>query len=236
NANPDIASTPPSSSKRYVEPQASRTTSVQHGSEAPSMIQDAMQQSAPKENSLLGNSLSAPGEDWNLRNLDAGIETFLHSRLTLKQEQLQELRALVDQVFKSSQPLRLDKGSGLKFVWMSKEWGPIKFTIGQFDQEVVAKVRVKSLEVQALLETHSDKLQKLFADQGLRLDRFEIESTAGTKLSAMPEVKWDEPRRQRGRSNTSDEPQSVRLPDANIEVIPPVQAGRQQMDRHVWIA
>ena len=234
NTNPEIASAPPTPAKRYAEPQATRTTSLPQGSGIEPVTQDAMQQSAPKENSVLGNSLTAPAEDWNIRNIDGGVETSLHSRLALKQEQLQELRALVDRVFKSSQPLQLDKGSGLKFTWMSKEWGPIKFTIGQFDQEIVAKVKVKSLEVQALLETHSDKLQKLFADQGLRLDRFEIESPANAKLSALPEVKWDEPRRQHGRSDTSNEQPSMRLPDT--EIAPPVQAGRKQMDRHVWIA
>ena len=193
-----------------------------------------MPQSAPKENSVLGNSLTAPVEDLNLRNIDTEVETFLHSRLALKQEQLQELRDLVARVFKSSQPLRFDKGSGLKFTWMSKEWGPIKFTISQFEQEIVAKVKVKSLEAQALLETHTDKLQKLFADQGLRLNRFEIESPMNAKLSALPEVTWDESRRQRHRSDASNEYPSAGLPD--IEAAPPVQVERKQAARHVWVA
>ena len=234
NAGPEIAPAPPTSPKRHAEQQSTRTTSLPRGAEMESVTRNTMPQSAPKEISVLGNSLTTPTEDWNIRNLDGGVETFLHSRLAMKEEQLQELRALVDRVFKSSQPLRLDKGSGLKFVWSSKEWGQIKFTIGQFDQEIVAKVKVKSLEVQALLETHSDKLQKLFADQGLRLDRLEIESTANSKLSTLPEVNWDEPRRQRGRSDASTEQQTVHLPDT--EAAPPAQAGRQQSDRHVWIA
>jgi hypothetical protein len=156
------------------------------------------------------------------------------SPLLAKAEQLQELRTLLQQVLKISQPLRLDKGSGLRFLWASQEWGPVQFIIGQHEREVVARVQVQDPKVKVLLETHREGLRQIFAEQGLRLDRFEIDATHEPRLPSIPEVQWDEPRRRQTRQR---ETVMTTLWNSDEESLTePLLLAKRPTERRLWIA
>lgn len=165
---------------------------------------------------------------------DTETTTFRSSSLLTKVEQLQELRELLGQVLRTSQPLRLDKGSGLQFLWASQDWGPIQFIIGQHEQEVVARIQVRDANVKSLLETNREGLQQIFAEQGLRLDRFEIEATREPRILSIPEVRGDEQRRRqtRERELLAMSPWGY---DEETPMDSPV-LERRPMESRVWIA
>ncbi|MFH1011590.1 MAG: flagellar hook-length control protein FliK [bacterium] len=153
--------------------------------------------------------------------------------LSLKVEQLQELRALLDQVLKTSQVLRLDDGHGIHFLWASKEWGPIRFAIRQHAQEIMAKVEVQRPEIQTLLEAHRETLSQIFSEQGLHLDRLEIESPSQAENLLLREVKWDEARRYREQPRAFLDRNPL-IPDENLPVESAPEA--REVAGRVWIA
>jgi hypothetical protein len=160
--------------------------------------------------------------------------TLRSSLLHTKIEQLQELRTLLGQVLKTSQPLRLDKGSGLQFLWMSQDWGPVQFIIGQHEQEVVARVQVQDANVKSLLETNHEGLQQIFSEQGLRLDRFEIEATRELRGFSIPEVRWDEHRRRQTRARELFVASPWDYEEETLVDFPVPE--RKPTERRVWIA
>jgi hypothetical protein len=197
-------------------------------------VADAGQESSDRDHSSSWSKHPMPTREWAVQNPESYLQPLLQSRLSLKAEQINELRALVERVLRSSQPLRLDNGSGLRFSWISKEWGPIRFTIGLLEQRIVARIQVPNLEVRTLLEGHRDLLRQVFAEQGLRLDQFEVESATDVKPVPIPEVRWDGPRRRRGRWETPLEPPGLQLDeDRRVEK---VLLRERQAAGHVWIA
>lgn len=170
----------------------------------------------------------------NAENFEVNPPIPRQSPLLAKAEQLQELRTLLQQVLKISQPLRLDKGSGLRFLWASQEWGPVQFVIGQHEQEVVARVQVQDPKVKVLLETHREGLQQIFAEQGLRLDRFEVDTTHEPRLPSIPEVQWDEPHRRQTRQR---ETVMTTLSNSDEESLTePLLLAKRPTERRLWIA
>ncbi len=208
--------------------------SRQETADSEKTVTDTGQRSSDRENSWSWSKLPMQTREWTVQNLETHFQPLLQSRLSLKAEQINELRALVQQALRSSQALRLDSGSGLRFSWTSNEWGPIRFTIGQLDQRIVARVQVPNLEVKTLLEGHRDLLRQVFAEQGLRLDRFEVESATDAKPLPIPDVRWDEPRRRRGRSKASMEPPRLQVDDGDR--IEKMSKRDRQTVGHVWIA
>jgi hypothetical protein len=215
-------------------PHGLSATSRQETTDSERTAADTGQRNSDKGNSWSWSKFPAQTQEWTVQNLETDFQPLLQSRLSLKTEQIHELRALVQQVIRSSQALRLDNGSGLRFSWTSNEWGPIRFSIGQLDQRIVARVQVPNYEVKTLLEGHRDLLRQVFAEQGLQLDRFEVESATDAKSLPIPDVRWDEPRRRRGRSKASMEPPRLQV-DAGDRIERASRRDRQTVG-HVWIA
>ncbi|MBM3324474.1 MAG: flagellar hook-length control protein FliK [Calditrichaeota bacterium] len=153
--------------------------------------------------------------------------------LSLRVEQLQELRALLNQVLKTSQVLRLNEGHGVHFLWASKEWGPIRFAVRQHAHEIAARVEVQRPEIQAVLEAHRETLSQIFSEQGLYLDRLEIESSSATDTFVLREVKWDEPRQNREHPRAFLDRDGLVLEE---DILPESTPEAREVTGRVWIA
>lgn len=78
---------------------------------------------------------------------------------------MHELRALLGCVWKASQLLRLDKGSEIRLLWASKEWGRMRSPIGQHEQKIVAEVKILNPERWAAPEERQDVLGQVLPEQ-----------------------------------------------------------------------
>jgi len=225
------------SSERRTEPAAAPALpmkTVEKTAKAEGTAMHSQQLSQQDAHAEISNHPLTTMKSQNGESLDVDSPILRQSPLLAKVEQLRELRSLLQQVLRTSQPLRLDKGSGLRFLWASQEWGPVQFVIGQHEREVVAKVQVQDPKVKVLLETHREGLQQIFAEQGLRLDRFEIDATHEAKLPSIPEVQWDEPRR---RQTRPQEPFVTTLWNSDEErLTEPLLLEKRPTARRLWIA
>jgi len=235
---PEMPNAKPSASlERRTEPAAAPTLpkrAVEETAPTGGMATPSQPLSQEDAHAETANHPATATKAGNAESFEVDPPILRQSPLFAKAEQLQELRALLQQVLKISQPLRLDKGSGLRFLWASQEWGPVQFVIGQHEQEIVARVQVQDPKVKVLLETHREGLQQIFAEQGLRLDRFEVDATHEPRLPSIPEVQWEEPRRRQTRQR---EPVMTTLWNSDEESLTqPVLLEKRPTERRLWIA
>jgi hypothetical protein len=186
-----------------------------------------------KDESLPGNSSSQVADKPNKQDFETGALSSRAPYLSLKVEQLKELRALLEQVIRTSQLVQGDDSNDIRFLWASKEWGPIRFEIRQQEQEIVARLEVRQPEVRALLESHRQALQQIFSQQGLHLDRLDIEFSSPYDNTLVRDVKWDEPRRHREQARDYLESDASVLKESLA--LEPAPQEREATGR-VWIA
>ena len=89
-------------------------------------------------------------------------------------DQIRELQEMVNKALQSSQAMQSDAPEA-HFNWNSPEFGALRFKIATHDNEVSVQIASSRQEVVDTLEQSKAVVERIFFDQGLKIEKFEIQ-------------------------------------------------------------
>jgi hypothetical protein len=168
-----------------------------------------------------------------LARVEAAVPT-PRTRLTV--EQIRELQALVSRAMQSSQAMA-DGSARATFNWAPEGFGALRFSIISRDAGVRIEISSDRREVVKALEEGRANMERVIADLGMRMERFEVRLRAPEFTDTLP------PPQQDGRypeRNSNAEPGGgdaafiERSMEASPEDAEP--ARRYSLAEHEWVA
>jgi hypothetical protein len=168
-----------------------------------------------------------------LARVEAGVPT-PRTRLTV--EQIRELQALVARAQQSAQALA-DGSTRATFNWAPEGFGPLRFSIISRDAGLRIEISSNRRDVVQALEEGRTSVERIIADLGLRVERFEVRLRAPEFSDALPQPRQDG---QHPERNSNAEPGSgdavsiARSVEASPEEAEP--ARRYFVAEHEWVA
>jgi hypothetical protein len=156
------------------------------------------------------------------------------TRLTV--EQIRELQAMVARALQSAQT-QADGTARATFNWTSEGFGPLRFSIITRDDGVRIEISSNRREVVKALEEGRANMERVMADLGLRVERFEVRLRAPEFSDSLPQPRPDggyPERNSNAEPGSSDAVSIDRTVESSGEEAEP--ARRLSLAEHEWVA
>ena len=168
-----------------------------------------------------------------LARVEAAVPT-PRTRLTV--EQIRELQAMVARALQSAQT-QADGTARATFNWTSEGFGPLRFSIITRDDGVRIEISSNRREVVKALEEGRANMERVMADLGLRVERFEVRLRAPEFSDSLPQPRPDggyPERNSNAEPGSSDAVSIDRTVESSGEEAEP--ARRLSLAEHEWVA
>jgi flagellar hook-length control protein FliK len=162
--------------------------------------------------------------------------TVLSPRTRLTVEQIRELQAMVSRALQSAQALA-DGSAQATFNWAPEGLGPLRFSIVTRNDGVRIEISANSREVVKALEDGRANVERIIADLGLRVERFDVRLRAPgfSDSLSQPQADGRHPERNSNTQPDGGDALSIeRSVEASLEEGEP--ATRLSLAEHEWVA
>jgi hypothetical protein len=105
---------------------------------------------------------------------DVSVPVTGSTTLRFTADQIRELQEMVNKALQSSQAMQSDTPEA-HFNWNSPEFGALRFKIATHENEVSVQIASSRQEVVDTLEQSKAVVERIFFDQGLKIEKFDIQ-------------------------------------------------------------
>lgn len=222
-----------------VQPSVEKPLSAnqQKSAEAAAYFKSSLQESAAENvnpKTVRTEQAFADGmrSDFNTTSTQKHTEAGSLPRFTV--DQIRELQALVARALESSKSGQTETKEA-RFDWSSKEFGRLKFHITTLEREVAVQIAANRQDVADMLERSRPVIERMIVDQGLKLDRFDVQHEARDSaydLNGHAQEQQDAPFRHSGSASAdAREQHEAAVPADTDQTRPRSVAGRRE-----WVA